>query len=200
MKKLLAVLGVVLFSVSAFALNTETPEDKNCPGKAAFERISTQDNNYFIAQYILINLADPMAKLSDAQALPQAKCYAGYTVKGKRLVDFVRIHAVEFRNKEQKELVTFATRVEALSHKADLEALSAREGEYEIMNYVFSNMLNSFAKLSDDEAAPVAKIYSSIRIKGKPFTEFVEQEAQFYTMDVEIKLDSFAWRVEELSK
>ncbi len=201
MKKLLAVLGVLMFSASVFALNTDVPTDEVCPGKAEFEqKVATQQNNYFVAQYILINLADPFVRLTDTQALAKAQCYATYRVKGKSLVDFVRFHAEEFQKKEKQELLTFAARVEGLASKAGLEKLAAQSYDAAIMEYIYSNMLVPFEKLSDTDAATVAKIYAAIQIQGKPFVEYVETQAMYFTMDVEAKFDSFAWRVEKLSQ
>lgn len=200
MKKILAMLGVMLFSVSVFALNTEAPADEICPGKAAFEQKVSEGDNDFIAKYILVNLADPFARLTDTQALAQAQCYAQYHVKGETLVNFVRLHAGQFLKQDRQKLLTFAARVEGLDSKAGLEKLGPQEDDTSIIEYIYSNMLVPFEKLSDTDAAVVAKIYAATQVKGEPFVEYVETQAKYFTMDVEIKFESFAWRIEKLSK
>ena len=102
MKKVLMLLGVVLFSASAFALNAEVTGNETCAEmKAAFEKhVDSLEKESFIAQYIVINLADSFQQLTDEQATPLAQCYATYRVKKDTLmVDFVRTHADIFRQK-----------------------------------------------------------------------------------------------------
>ena len=202
MKKLLAVLGVMLFSASVFALNTEASADENCPGKAEFEqKVATQANNYFITQHILINLADPFANLTDAQALPKARCYAQYRVKGETLVDFVRAHAGEFLKKEQTELLNFAGRVEGLESINGLNQMMARDNNDSfIMQYILINLADPLRKLTDLEAAPVARVYANAKVKGQTLPDFVDANSDMFTMNVEIEFDAFTGRIEKLTK
>ncbi len=201
MKKIMMLLGVVLFSASAFALNAQAPADEKCPGKANFEQYAArQSNNYFIAQYILINLADPMAEMTDTQAAPLAACYALYQVKGKSLVSFVRAHKEEFRPKEEGELAAFADRVEILNEKAEFDRVAAQKNESYMVQHILGNMIDPMAKMSDEQATPRAKAYATWKVNGLPLVEYVRAHSNDYTMDVEIDMEKFADRVEELAK
>ena len=203
MKKVLALLSLVLVSASAFALNVEAPADEKCPGKAYFEQnVATLDNVSFIAQNILINLADPMAKMTDEQALPLAQCYATYQVKGQGHVEFVRANADIFpgdvSKKEATNLRTFAGRVEALSQKASFDEMATQDNNYFIAQNILINLADPFAKLSDSEAAPVAKVYAGFKVKGEAMPKFAAKMARQYP-ELE-ELGDFAGRVEFLAK
>ncbi len=201
MKKLMMLLGVVLFSASAFALNAQAPADEKCPGKAQFEQYAARQNNrYFIAQYILINLADPLAEMTDEQATPLAVCYASYQVKEKSLVAFVRFQKDEFRPKEAGELAAFADRVEILNEKAEFDRVVAQENDSYLVQHILGNMIDPMAKMSDKQAAPKAKAYATWKVNGISLPEYVRAHSNDYTMDVEIVMEGFADRVERLAK
>ena len=199
MKKVLAMLGVVLFSASAFALNAVAPVDENCPGKAEFENYAAgQGNNYFITQNILMNLSDPMEQLTDEEALPQALCYATYRVKGKDLVSFVRFHKGEFLPREEGQLAAFANRVEKLAVQNKLNKLSKDQSN--VMQWVLTHLAEPMASKRDEEAKDSAKVYKACRVNGLPLMEYVRVHASEYPGDVAPILDAFVERVYKLVK
>ncbi len=81
--------------------------------KVAFDEMSKQDKDYFIAQNILINLADPFAKLTDKEAVSKAKVYAKFEVKGEPMTRFAEKQAEQ--HSEFEQLRDFAHRVNALA-------------------------------------------------------------------------------------
>ncbi len=206
MKKVIALLGVVLFSASAFALNAVAPADQACEGKkAAFEKkVASQDNDVFIVENILINMADPMAKQSDEQALEQAVCYGTFQVKGQSLVAFVRANAEIFPGDisgiEAARLRAFADRVERLGVQAQLNEVAAQGNLSYTIQYILSNFADPMAKMSDEEAKPLAKIYQGCKVNGQPMVEFTRVHASEFGENVSQDLDAFVERVEKLAK
>ncbi|MBO5911337.1 MAG: hypothetical protein J6Q05_04000 [Elusimicrobiaceae bacterium] len=206
MKKVIALLGVVLFSASAFALNAVAPADQACEGKkAAFEKkVASQDNDVFIVENILINMADPMAKQSDEQALEQAICYGTFQVKGQSLVAFVRANAEIFPGDisgiEAARLRTFADRVERLGVQAQLNKVVAQGNLSYTIQYILGNFADPMANMSDEEAKPLAKIYQGCKVNGQPMVEFTRVHASEFGENVSQDLDAFVERVEKLAK
>ncbi|MBQ8032561.1 MAG: hypothetical protein IJ266_01185 [Elusimicrobiaceae bacterium] len=205
MKKVLVMLGVMLFSASAFAMNQEAMNGKTCEEeKAAFEKYATNQRTDFVVQNILINMADPMIHMTDEQAQPLATCYATYKVKGRDFTAFVRDNAGIFpgdiKGKEKAELLAFADRVDFLSEKAELDRVVAQGNESFIVQHILGNMIDPMEKMTDAQAAPKAKVYAALKVKGMALTEFVRAHSNDYTMDVEIEMESFANRVERLAK
>lgn len=205
MKKIGVVLSLlVALSVSAFALNAGAPTDENCKEqRVAFEQqAAAQGNISFIVQNILINMADPMELLSDAEAMPQAVCYNTFRVKGQKLVQFVRLNAAIFpgdlSGKEAQNLRNFAGRVEALSNKVAFDEMAQQDNEYFIAQNILINLADPLAKLSDAEATPVAKVYATFEVKGKSMVAFAQEQAQKY--DEFEALRAFASRINELAK
>ena len=199
MKKVLALLAVALFSVSAFAMNAAAPADEKCPGKATFEKyVASQENESFIAQNILINLSDPMESMTDEEALPLAACYQTYRVKGQTLVEFVRSHAEIFpgdiHKVEAKKLYNFAARVEALNEKVAFDKMASQPNEYFIAQNILINLADPFSKLSDEQAAFKAKYYLGFKVKNEPMISFAKRFAQHYSEFEE--LNDFVGRIE----
>ena len=83
--------------------------------KVAFDEMAKQDNDYFIAQNILINLADPFATLTDKEAVSKAKVYGKFKVKGEPMLSFVEKQAREHAELGREGLDAFAPRVAALA-------------------------------------------------------------------------------------
>lgn len=205
MKKVLALLGVVMFSASAFALNTEAPAVKDCAGqKAAFEKYAVDQRNDFVAQHILINMADPMENMTDEQALPIAACYATFKVKGTPFTNFVRAHAGVFpgdiTGKEKAEMNAFADRVERLSAQAKVNKMAQAGNVSHTIEYILINFADPMAKMSDVEAAPLAKAYAGVKVNGQPMLEFVRVHASEFPGTVGPELDAFVERVNKLDK
>ena len=100
--------------VVAKALASHSIQKRCAEDEYFLESVAKQANNYYIAQYILIQMADPMALMTDEEATPKALCYASYQIKGQGFIPFVRTQAPRFRPKEQGELEDFANRVERL--------------------------------------------------------------------------------------
>lgn len=201
MKKVLLMLGVMLFSASAFAMNQEAMDGKTCAEKkAAFEKYAAEQRSDFVAQNILINMADPMLKMDDEQAQPLAACYATYKVKGQNFTTFVRNNANIGLQKEEDELLAFADRVEFLSEKAELDRVVAQGNESFIVQHILGNMMDPMKKMTDAQAAPKAKAYAALKVNGLPLTEFVRAHSNDYNMYVEIEMENFADRVERLAK
>lgn len=205
MKKIAVVLSMLVLAGSAFALNAVSSSEKECEkSRAAFQAyVETQGNNdAFIAQNILINMADPMAKLSNEAATPLAVCYNTYYVHGQKLVDFVRANATIFpgdiSGKEAANMRMFAGQVEALSKKEAFDKMALQDNAYFIAQDILINMADGFAKLSDQDAAPVAKVYMTFTVKGEPMVNFVAKQAQKH--DEFAELEEFANRVRELAK
>lgn len=217
MKKVLVMVGVMLFSASAFALNAEAQADKTCAEqKAKLEQLfDSQSQDSHIVQYILINLADPLEyqKPTDEEFTPLAQCYMQVRVKGQPLVDFVRANADIFRQKSplehrslkvfdemQAELNEFADRVERVAEQAELNRVIALGNESYVVQHVLSNLIDPMKKMTDEQAAPKAKVYALLKVNGISLAEFVRNHANDYTMDVEIDMDHFADRIERLAK
>ena len=190
------------------------------------QRVNSLSKDSFIVQYILINLADPVIDWTDEQLAPLAQCYYTYRVKGTPMTQFVRARADIFRqnvlgemrkvgsgieqqvleedissvkeayDKLQAELLEFASRVEKLGKKAEFEELAARGSDRDIMEYVFENMVNPLSQLPQTQAKAKAKEYRGYKVKGKPLSEFVREQAQFFDMNAEIKLEVFADQVD----
>ncbi len=205
MKKVLLMLGVMLFSASAFAMNQEALDGETCAEqKAAFERYAVGKRTDSVVQNILINMADPMIKMDDEQAQPLAACYATYKVKGKNFTTFVRDNAGIFpgdiTGKEKAELLAFADRVEFLSEKAELDRVVAQGDESFIVQHILDNMVGPMEKMTDAQAAPKARAYAALKINGISLPEYVRAHSNDYNMDVEIDMENFADRVEGLAK
>ncbi len=225
MKKVLLMLGVMLFSASAFAMNQEAMDDKTCAEqRASFEEIvNSLNQDSFIAQYIVTNLADTFRELPDEQAMPLAQCYDTYRVKGEAMTQFVRTHSDIFRQKAlesnkgdeakqaviseakvydelQTEMLDFAHRVEFLSEQAKLDHIVALGQESYVVQYILSNMVDPMKKMTDQQAAPKAKAYAALKVNGLALTEFVRAHSNDYSMYVEIEMENFADRVEKLAK
>ncbi len=83
--------------------------------QAKINNIAAQGNVSHTVQFILINFADPMAKMEDAQAAPLAKAYKGCQVNGQPMMEFVRVHASEFLGNVPQELDAFVERVNKLA-------------------------------------------------------------------------------------
>ena len=206
MKKVIVLLGVVLFSASAFALNAVAPASKDCAAqKAEFEKnVASQANVSFIAQNILINLADPMENQTDEEALEQAACYGTFQVKGQDLVSFVRAHADIFpgdiSGKEEAELLRFADRVQKLSAQAAINRVAATGNVSHIMQFILINFADSMAQMSDAQAAAYAKAYQGVKVNGQPMMQFVRVHASEFPGNVGPEFDVFVARVEQLAK
>ncbi len=204
MKKVILLLGVVLFSASAFALNTEAPAGKDCAGqKAEFEKYAMNQRNDFVAQHIIINMADPMEQMTDEQAMPIAACYATFRVKGTPLTTFVRRHAVfpgDITGKEKAEMNRFADRVDRLGTQAQLNKVAEKGNVSHIMQYIVSNFADPLAQMSDTEAAPLAKAYKACTVNGQPMVEFVRVHASEFYGPVQEDMDAFVQRVTQLAK
>ncbi len=164
--------------------------------------VATQENNSFIMQNILINMADPMENISNEQALPLALCYANYKVKGQSLVSFVRAHANIFpgdvSKREETKLRVFAGRVEALNEMMSFNEMAEQDNEYFIAQNILINLADPFAKLNDQDAAPKAGVYVDFKVKGEPMLSFAERQAIQY--DEFEGLRAFANRVAALAK
>ncbi len=205
MKKVLALLGVVMFSASAFALNVEAPSGKDCAGeKAAFEKYAVDQRNEVVAQHIIINMADPMENMTDEQALPIAACYATFKVKGTAFTNFVRAHAGIFpgdiTGKEEAEMRAFAARVDRLSAQDKVNKIAQAGNVSHTIEYILINFADPMAKMSDVEAVPLAKAYAGVKVNGQPMVEFVRVHASEFAGNVPYELDTFVERVNKLAK
>ena len=205
MKKVLLMLGVMLFSASAFAMNQEAMDDKTCAEKkAAFEENVAGQRTDFVVQYILINMADPMKNMTDEQAQPLAVCYATYEVKGEKFTKFVRDNANIFpgdiTRKEEAKLLDFAERVELLSEKEEFARVVRVGNETNIMEYIWEKMISPLKEMSDAQAAPKAKVYATLKVNGLPLTDYVRAHSRSYDMYAETVVEAFVDRVEKLSK
>ncbi len=218
MKKVLTWLGMMLFSACAFALNAQAPAGEDCHAqRAAFEQhVNSQSNNSFIVQYILINLADPAEELTDEQVTPLAQCYIRYQVKGTSMVDFVRANATIFRQKAkpeeqnaavfddlEMELLRFANRVERLGEQAELDRIAAGDNDDHVVQHILNNLADPMAQMTDEQAAPKAKVYKQLKVNRQPLVEFALQQASRFgnfAPNVEEDLNSFANRVNKLAQ
>ncbi len=201
MKKVIALLSMVMFSASAFALQAIEPADEACADqKASFEQYAAEQKTAFIEQTILINMADPMENMTDEQAQPLAACYASFEVKGLNFVKFVRDNAGIFpgdiSGKEKAKLLTFADRVERLSEKAVFDRTVAGNNDYFIMLYVMDKIINPLQQMSEQEAAAKVDIYKTFQVKGQPLSEFIREQAKFFDMNAEIHLENFADKID----
>ena len=206
MKKLIALLSVAVFVSPVFALNAPNFDEEKCAEEKAYfyslmDRVDGDEA--VITQYILTRYAEPMAQLADAEALPLAECYATFKVNDKTLVDFTRENAGIFTadqtGKMKDTLRAFASRVEDLSVNGDwLGVMNSDMTNYQLAQHILTNVAVPFAKLSDEEAAPLAKSYMNRKIKGQPFIGFVETQGGRYTEFSD--LETFAARVKRLAK
>ena len=150
MKKVIMLLSVVLFPACVFALNAQAPSVQDCPDYEKFQQRIAQENDRDLAlQRILFTLADPMAALSDAEAMPLAVCYAQYQMKdGQSLVQFVRENADMFpeyktqgeKGVEETKFLAFAKRVEDL---ADLAGEESTVAQAVVADAAFKPVLNA---------------------------------------------------------
>ena len=205
MKKVIALLGMVMFCSSAFALNTEAMLGESCADqKVAFEKYAADQRNDFVAQHILINMADPMENMTDEQALPLAACYATFKVKGMAFTSFVRAHAGVFpgdiTGKEEAELRNFADRVQRLSVQAKLNKIVAQGNTSHTIQFILINFADPMVQMSDAQAAPLAKAYQGVKVNGQPMMEFVRVHASEFLGTVPQELDAFVNRVNQLAK
>lgn len=206
MKKLIALLSVVVFVSPVFALNATNFDEKKCAEEKSYFRSfinRNKGNEAAITQYILMTYAEPMAKLADAEALPLAECYATFNINGQALIDFTRQNAGIFTadqtGKIEDTLRAFASRVEDLSVNGDwLGVMDSSMTDYELAEHILTNVADPFAKLSDEEAAPLAESYMSRKVKGQPFIGFVEKQGGRYAEFGD--LETFAARVRRLAK
>ncbi|MBP5404280.1 MAG: hypothetical protein J6Y17_04235 [Elusimicrobiaceae bacterium] len=83
--------------------------------QANINRVADGNNSSFIMQYILLNFADKIADLEDAQAEPLAKVYKACNVNGKPMLQYVKEHSNEFYSGVKAEFDTFVNRVEQLT-------------------------------------------------------------------------------------
>lgn len=86
--------------------------------QATLNEIAAHDNDDWLVQHVLGNLADPMRNMSDEQAAPKAVVYKQLTVRHQPLVSFARQQAnrfAQFANNVAEDLTTFANRVETLA-------------------------------------------------------------------------------------
>lgn len=198
MKKLIAVFGVLLFSASAFALNAEAQADEKCPGAAEFAKVAQQPNNYFIAQHILINLADPLETMDAKEAQEVVQCYASpeYNVKGQPLAAFVARESRNFRETEANQLLAFATRLT----DARLAWINSRGTTDNVMEFILLNLADPMKDLSDAQAAPLAKVYSQVRVRNTSLVEFVNANSGGYPQSTSLEFDAFTNRIERLAK
>ncbi len=205
MKKVLLMLGVMLFSASAFAMNQEAMDTEKCAEqRTAFEKYAVGQRTDFVVQNILINMADPMINMEDEQAQPLAACYATYKVKGRNFTTFVRDNADIFSGdiygKIKAELLAFADRVEFLSEKAELDRVVAQGQDSYVVQHILSNMIDPMKQMTDVQAAPKARAYVALKINGISLPEYVRAHSNDYTKNVEIEMEKFADRVERLAK
>ena len=204
MKKVLVMLSMVLFCTCAFALNAPA-KDACATQKADFEKnVASQTDESFIAQNILINMADPMQNMPDEQALPVAACYATFMVKGVPLTQFVRAHADIFpgdiSGKEAAEMRAFAARVEKLGTQAQLNQMAAQGNTSHLVQFILINLADPMATMSDEEAAPLARAYQDCTVNGRPMLEFVRVHASEFAGNVPQELDAFVERVNQLAQ
>ena len=204
MKNLFAMLAMVLFGTCAFALNA--PEKDACAAQRAdFEKnVAGQANDSFIAQNILINMADSLENMTDEQAFEQAACYATFRVKGTPLTQFVRAHADIFpgdiSGKEAAKLRAFAARVEKLGTQAQLNQVAAQGNTSHLVQFILINLADPMATMSDEEAAPLARAYQGCTVNGRPMLEFVRVHASEFAGNVPQELDAFVERVNRLAQ
>ena len=218
MKKLLTLFAIMLVPVFVLAATEVEPEEGfNCQEeKQAFEQIASQDNDYFIAQHVLINMATPMEKQgfyiftpSGTKSLKtpdyeRAVCYNSFRVKGQPFVQFVRAQAGSFREKEATQLLDFVGKVEGLSKVAEMHQVAAKGNTSFTRQHILINMADPFAQLPDAEAAPVARVYAKAYINGKKLGQFVRENANIFPGDVSGKeaqnLNDFADRIANLAR
>lgn len=164
-----------------------------------FNQVTKQENAYFITQYVLINLADPLAELSDEDALPKALVYARFfRVNGTPLTQFVRAHAGEFRPKEEGELRTFAARVDVLNETADVnKVFKNNKNAYFTAQYILFNIVDSSEKVSDADFAYKAVYYKEMKVGATPLLKFMANYADMLGFE---SFDAFISRVQALAK
>ena len=210
------MLAVLFVSAPVFALNAVTQDDKSCNAqRAAFEEdVKTMCNQPAgIIQYVLINMADPMGGLSDEQVQDDAICYATFHVNGMYLVDFVRANADVFRQQVGEEersgkgldylrdkALNFANRVEKISKQNALDNIASHDNDSWLVQYVLENLADPMTQLTDEKATPKAKVYKQLKVRAQPLLEFVRQQSRNSSTNVAEDLNTFAIRVESLSK
>lgn len=217
MKKVVALLGVMLFSVAAFALNAVAQGGEGCEERrAAFEK-DLKTMRYQpagIIHYVLVEMADPMGALSDEKAQADAVCYATFHVQGVTLVDYIRANADAFRQRVSAEergakgldqlksqALGFANRVERLAEQVAINNVAAYDNEDWVVQHVLSNLADPMRQLSDEEAAPKAHVYKQLKVGQRPLMSFVRQQAtRFEPLNVAKDLAAFADRVDRLAK
>lgn len=219
MKKVIALFGVMVFSASAFALNAVSSAEKDggkreaafeeykdcAKKKVAFEEyVAGQTNQSFIAQNILINMADPMETMTDEEAKPLAACYAKFHVKGKRFVEFVRANAGIFpgdvSGKEEAELRAFADRVERLSIQAEMDRMVSQGNQSHTLQYILYNFVDPMVNMSDEEATSLAKAYKACKVGNVPLLQFIREHSGYLDGNVGDDYDKFVDRVSRLAK
>ena len=199
MKKLLAVLGVMLFSASVFALNTEASSDDICNKEWNKIKNTLNSTHYAVTVHIIQAFADPFETLSDAQALPKAECYMSFRVKGKKFLDFVRTEAGVFEKNEKEGLLAFADRVERLYVQHWLDA--NKDDQNHVMEWVLVNLAIPMESQDDTTAMASAKVYQNCRVNGMPLMEYVRVHAsEYYAGDIGYRLDTFVERVNKLTE
>lgn len=162
-----------------------------------FNEVAKQSNNYFIAQYILINLADPLVKLGDMEALPKAVVYNTFRVGNRSMVDFVRAFAGQFQPKEEGELRAFAGRVEALNEWAKLTKMHDAKKPYFTAQYILFNIVDPSEKVSDADFAYKAVYYKEMKVGATPLLKFMANYADMLGFE---SFDAFISRVQALAK
>lgn len=219
MKKVIALFGVMLFSVPAFALNAVAQGSEDCDiRRNIFEEDVKKMHNQpaGIIQYVLVNMADPMGGLSDEQVQADAVCYATFRVQGMALVDFVRVHADVFRQRVSQEersskgldflrakALGFAQRVERLSEQVSLDNIVTYDQSDWVVQHILANLADPMKQLTDQEAAPKAVVYKQLKVGKQPLMKFVREQAESFASfasNVAEDLTTFADRVENLSK
>ena len=177
MKKLLVVLGVLMFCTSAFALNAAGTNA--CPGKTDFEKKANSQEDHLAIQKVMFELADPLATMTDEQAQPLAVCYVTYQVHKRMLPDYVRMHAKKFASKgarqEAARMRDFAARIEVLNEKVDFDQMAQQESDYFIAQNMLINYAEPFLQLPVADAAAKAKYYANFQVKGHSLNAFVEE-------------------------
>ncbi|MBQ8032832.1 MAG: hypothetical protein IJ266_02600 [Elusimicrobiaceae bacterium] len=112
---------VVIKDLRKFADRVETLSkrangDVCLPGKNEFEQeIANLDEQDFSIIQSILRLADSLEGMDSEQALPVAACYATYQVNGKSLPTFIHENNGEFRNIVNKQLASFAHRLNYLT-------------------------------------------------------------------------------------
>ncbi len=207
MKKVLMLAGILTVAISSFALNATTSAEALCqPGKKAFEQLSGND----AAVQKTLELAASLNKMTNAQALPAAACYATYQVQGQSLLKFARAQK-DYRNVVIKDLQNFADRVESLNQQANGDVCLPGKNEFEqgIANLdekdfsIIQSILrlaDSLEGMADENALPVAACYATYQINGQPLVTFIHENNGEFRNIVNKQLRSFEIRLRALTK